>query len=133
MRFAMPLIPRCVGCAPDEVNVAYGLYECARQPAANTVTLNELPPELALLARAIQDQPPEVQNLFPYALVMLLVENGRAEVLEQSPSKEGEHLTVRIASGEEFSIVRPNSIDLRQLQDLLTLVRHVLEEEEGKG
>lgn len=40
---------------------------------------SDLPPDLAMLSHILDGQPPQVRELFHYALFMLLIENGKAE------------------------------------------------------
>ncbi len=43
-----------------------------------------LPPDLAMFSRMVEGHPPDVRELFHYALVMLLVEDGKASIVERS-------------------------------------------------
>ena len=96
---------------------------------------SDLPPDLAMLARIVDGQPPNVRELFHYALATLLIEDGKAEIIEQRTIDARERITIRTVAGELFSIVRPNVIDA-QLVDLREMARQVLSEDgepEGPG
>ncbi len=92
-----------------------------------------LPPDLAQLAHIVDAEPPDVQELVPYTLTLLLIGDDKAEVVECQKIDGREWLTVLTAAGEEFSVVKPNVIDLRQLQELISRVRHVLDEDRTTG
>ncbi len=53
-----------------------------------------LPPDLALLTHIVETPPPDVQGLFQYALTMLMVEDGKAQVVERRKIDCREWLTV---------------------------------------
>jgi hypothetical protein len=86
-----------------------------------------LPPDLALLARIVDAEPPDVQELFQYALTMrllssrMLIEDGKAQIVERRKIDCREWLTVLTVSGElpGGDIVKPDVSDerLAQLRD----------------
>ncbi len=92
-----------------------------------------LTPDLALLARLIDTQLPEVRESFQYALVMLLIEDRKAEIIERRMIDLREWLTIRTVGGELFDIVKPTVSEAR-LAELLQMAKEVLaESNEGAG
>jgi hypothetical protein len=86
---------------------------------------SKLPSELALVAQLIDAQPPDVQELFQYALVMLMVQDGKAEIIEHKTT-DREYLTVRTIAGELFSLAKPD-VGEDQLKGIEQMVQEVLE------
>ncbi len=84
-----------------------------------------LTPDLALLARVMDMQRPDLRESFQYALVMLLVEDRKAEIIERRMIDLREWLTIRTLNGELFDIVEPN-VSKTQLDKLQTMARQVL-------
>ena len=89
-----------------------------------------LPPALEMFSRIVDGQPPNVHELFHYALAMLLVENHKAEVIERRTIDLREYLTLRTVAGELFTIVKPDTSD-ELLEQLTIMARAVLREENG--
>ena len=96
------------------------------------MTQTDLPPDLAMLARIVDGQTPDVRELFHYALVMLLVEDAKAQIIEQHAIDARQWLTIRTVAGELFSIVKPHVIDAR-LAELQEMARQVLREDNREG
>lgn len=65
-------------------------------------------PELELLARSIDGQGDDIRELFQYALVLLLIEDHRAEIVEGYSADGHAQLVVRTNTGELFSVVKPD-------------------------
>jgi len=88
----------------------------------------ELPSELQDLARILDDQPEDVQELFRYALVMLMVEDNKAQIIETEIVDNLEFRTVRTNAGDVFDILKPQvSEDL--LAKMRALAREILEQD----
>ncbi len=81
-----------------------------------------------MLSRIVDGQPPQVRELFHYALVMLLIEDGKAEIVERRTIDTREWITVRTVTPEIFSIVVPDADDER-LEALRVVAREVLDED----
>ena len=88
-------------------------------------TLGSLPPSLGLLSSIVNAQPPQVRELFQYALVQLLLENGKGEIIERKTIDAREHLFIRSSSGEVFSVVKPLVSD-ELLEKLKEMAREVV-------
>ena len=91
-------------------------------PASN------LPPEFEILSRIADAQEPNVRELFQYALTMLLVEDGKAKILQQHAVGMREHLELRTNAGVAFTIVKPD-ISAELLVQMQEMVREILDEE----
>ena len=59
-------------------------------------------------------QPPAVRELFQYAVMMLMIENYKAEIKWRTVNQR-EWVTVRTVAGELFNIVKPIVDDGRQM------------------
>jgi len=90
-----------------------------------------LSPELEMFARIFDGQSPQVRELFQYALVMLSVEDGRAEVIERQTIDLREHLTFKTVAGDLFTLVKPD-VSAELLAHMIELAREVLREGSGK-
>ena len=91
---------------------------------------SKLPPELQALAQPMDEQPEDVQELFRYALTMLMVEDGKAKIVETNHVDNPEYLTVETSAGDVFKILKPQvSDDL--LGKMRALAREILNE--GRG
>ncbi len=66
-----------------------------------------LPPELSALAQIVDAQPPAMQELFQYALAMLLVEDGKANIVERRTIDGRAWIYLLTSSHELFSVVEP--------------------------
>ena len=85
-------------------------------------------PDLNVLSDMIDAQSPEVRELFQYALGLVLVENGEAEIAEQRTIDARRWIIFRTANGELFSVVEPEGND-RRLSTLCAVAQECLEEQ----
>ncbi len=92
------------------------------------MTESDLPPDLAMLARVVDRQSPAARELIHYALVLLLIEDGKAEIVERRTVDRREWVTVRTIAGEVFSLVKPDESD-DMLDTLKVLAREILNAE----
>jgi hypothetical protein len=92
------------------------------------MTASDLPPDLAMLARVVDRQSPATRELFQYALVLMLIEDGKAEIVERRRVDRREWVTVRTVAGELFSIAKPDESD-EMLETLKVLAREILDAE----
>ncbi len=93
---------------------------------------SDLPPEIEMLSRIVDGQSPDVRELFHYALTMLMVEDGKAEIVEQHTIDAREHLTLRTVAGDAFTIVKPLGSE-ELLATMRATARDILREEQGNG
>ena len=89
---------------------------------------NNIPPELEILSRIVDGQAPAVRELFQYALTMLMVEDGTAEVVERHVIDLREHLTFRTNAGDLFTIVKPD-VNGNLLARMREMARDVLSDD----
>jgi hypothetical protein len=89
-----------------------------------------LPPEFEILARIADAEEPNVRELFQYALTMELVEDGKAKIVQQRTVGMREHLELRTAAGDAFTIVKPDISNVL-LEQMREMVREVMEEGEN--
>jgi len=67
--------------------------------------------------------------LFQYALVMPMVENGNAKVIERHVTDDArEHLTFRTSAGDTFTIVKPD-VSSELLTKMTEMAREVLRQD----
>ncbi len=70
----------------------------------------------------------QVRELFHYGLEMLLIEDGKAEIIVQRAIDARDCITVRTNTPEIFSIVKPG-VAPEQLDVLRILAQEVLDED----
>ena len=89
---------------------------------------SKLPPELQAIAQLMDEQPEDVQELFRYALTMLMIEDGKAKIVETHYVDNLEYLTVETSARDVFDILKPQvSEDL--LGKMRALAREILEQD----
>jgi hypothetical protein len=93
---------------------------------------SDLPPEIEMLSRIVDGQPPDVRELFHYALTLLMVEDGKAEIVEQHTLDAREHLTLRTVAGDSFTIIKP-FVSEELLAKMTEIARDILREEQGNA
>ncbi len=89
---------------------------------------SDLPPEFEVLSRLVDAQEPNARELFQYALALLMVKDGKAEITEERTVSMREQLTLRTVAGDTFTLLKPDISDelLAQMQDM---VREIMDEE----
>ena len=92
--------------------------------------MNDLPPELAQFAALLDAQPEPVQTVFQYCLAMLMVEAGKAQLIQTAPSENGPICTFKTVAGDTFTLLKPplNKVDEAMMMGSL---RQILDEEGG--
>jgi hypothetical protein len=91
-----------------------------------------LPPEFDILSRIADAQEPSSRELFQYALALLMVEDGKAEIVERRMMNMRERVTLRTAAGETFTLLAPDVIE-ELLAQSREIVREVLDEEKDRA
>ena len=91
----------------------------------------ELPSELQDLAQLLDDQPEDVQELFRYALVMLMIEDNKAQIIERQSVDNLEYLTVKTNAGDVFEILKPQ-VSEDVLAKMRARAREILEQDRNE-
>ena len=85
-----------------------------------------------MLSRVVDAQPEDVRELFHYALTMLMVEDGKAKIIERHHVDNLEYLTIETLAGDVFEILTPQvSEDL--LDKMRALARGIMEQDRESG
>ncbi len=88
-----------LNCAPKGLSAT---AKCDRIDA-----MADLPPELAAFASLLDAQPAPVRAMFNYCLALLMVEAGKARLVETVPGESGPVYAFESSAGEQFSLARP--------------------------
>lgn len=88
---------------------------------------SSLPSEFDPLLVELADQPEHVREIFRYALVLMMVDDEKAQFVGKRGSDGRTWITARTVAGEEFEIVRPE-ISEETEQMLLKEIRQIVEE-----
>lgn len=88
----------------------------------------DLPPGLRYVAELLSEQPPEVRDLFRFALVLAMIDDEKARVSGTRVGEEREWLTIETVAGDVFEIVRP-AISEEVEGQLVAGARAIVEEE----
>lgn len=90
-----------------------------------------LPPEFDAILNQVAEQPEDVRAVWRYALVLMLLDDEKARVIESREDGGKLHLIVQTVNGERFEIERP-PISEETEQLLLEQVRAIVKEESGE-
>ena len=85
---------------------------------------DDLPPDLTSFAQFLEAQPELVRAAFNYFVALLMVEAGKAKLIETRPGDVGSICVFESSAGERFSLVRPGMSEERERE-----MREVLKEE----
>ena len=88
----------------------------------------EIPFEVGALQQLADTQPGVARELFYWALAMVMVERGKARIVEQHTEDGREHITFASPEGEVVKTVRPDVNDT-VLEQMMTAVRATVEGE----
>ncbi len=91
----------------------------------------ERPPEFKRLADQISEQPPEVRDLFRYALMLAMIDDEKARMAGTRIEGNREFVTVKTLAGDVFEMVRPG-ISEEDKAELIEQVRAIVHEESGE-
>ena len=89
---------------------------------------DNLPPKLTAFAQLLDAQPEPARQAFHYCLALLMVEAGKATLVETRPGDAGRICVFESSAGERFSLVRPEMSEEREAQ-ILERLREILGEE----
>ena len=87
----------------------------------------DLPPEFDIFSRLAEAQEKNVRELFQYSLTQVLLEDHKAEVLEQRTSGMRAGCSVKTAAGHFYSLFVPEIRD-ELLEQVRGMVREAMEE-----
>ncbi len=90
--------------------------------------ITDLPPGLAAFASLLDAQPAPARDAFNYCLALMMVEAGKARLVETVPGESGEVCTFKTVTGDTFSLARPPMSEEQEAGVIATL-RDILEDE----
>jgi hypothetical protein len=67
----------------------------------------DLPPELSTLSSLVDAQPAPVREAFRCCLALMMVEAGKARLVETVPGENGPVSVFELSAGERFCLARP--------------------------
>lgn len=85
------------------------------------------PSKYEMLGRILDGQSPQMRELIQYAIAILAVEDGTAELIERHVIDAHEHLTFKTIVGETFTLVKPD-VSNEELERVREIARDVLRE-----
>jgi hypothetical protein len=91
---------------------------------------NNLPPELSAFSALLDAQPEPIRAAFNYCLALMMVEAGKARLIETLPGEAGQVCVFETIAGEQFSLARP-ALSPEAEAEVRQIVREILEEEGG--
>jgi hypothetical protein len=90
--------------------------------------MTDLPPDLTAFAQLLDAQPEPVRAAFHYCLALMMVEAGKARLIETRPGEAGRICVFESSAGERFSLVRPGMSE-EQEAEVRERLRGILGEE----
>lgn len=91
-------------------------------------TETELPPEFEPVLQHLKSQPESVREIFHYAIVLMMMDDEKARVLETQEENGKTVWIVQTIAGDKFAVVRPPiSEELEQV--LLQQIRQIVAED----
>lgn len=100
----------------------------AYNPCAVMSSDNFLPPEFQPLLDELAVQPDHVRAMWQYALVLMMIDDEKARVIDSTWDGEQLSLNVQTVTGERFTIVRPSTSEETE-RVLLEQIRSIVEED----
>jgi hypothetical protein len=90
---------------------------------------SHLPPEFAAFATLLDAQPEPVRAAFHYCLALVMIESGKARLVETRPG-DSPVCVFETVAGDTFCLPKP-PISRDEEQDLIATLREILSEEGG--
>src|SRR5581483_2098406 len=91
---------------------------------------NILPPEFDSLLALLGEQPERVRKIWRYALVLMMIDDERAHIVDSYKEDSVQFLLIETVKGETFSVERPAmSEEVEQL--LMAQVRQIVSDDSG--
>lgn len=91
---------------------------------------NKLPAELEAIVSVADALPQNVRELIHYALVMLMVEDGKAQIIRSERVDNVEYLTFKTIAGDVFDLIKPQ-VSEEKLATLRDLAREIMRADEA--
>lgn len=91
-----------------------------------------LPPEFEPLLQLLERQPESVRAIFHFAMVLMMIDDEKARVMETYVENGQTIWLVQTIAGDIFTIVRP-SISEEMEASLLEQVRQIVSDETERG
>jgi hypothetical protein len=82
---------------------------------------DRMAPYLSAFAALLDAQPEPVRAAFNYCLALVMVEAGKARLVETQPGEAGTICVFESVAGQRFSLARPSMSDEEILERLLAL------------
>ena len=87
--------------------------------------MDDLTPEIQMIGAYVDAQPQTVREAFQYCLALMMVESGKAQLVETIPGDEGIICHFETVAGDSFAIKRPKMA--RELEaDLIDALNEIL-------
>jgi hypothetical protein len=83
------------------------------------------PSKYEMFGRILDGQSPQMRELIQYAITILAVEDGTAELIGRHVIDAREHHTFRTTAGETFTLVKPD-VSSEELERVREMAREVL-------
>lgn len=87
-----------------------------------------LPPEFGPLLDELASAPENVRAMWRYAIVLLMIDDEKARVIDSRWDGEQLQLNVQTVTGERFTITRPAMSEETE-RELLEQIRSIIEDE----
>jgi hypothetical protein len=83
------------------------------------------PSKYEMFGRIVDGLTPQMRELIQYAIAILAVEDGTAELIDRQVVDGREHHTFRTTEGETFTLVKPD-VDSKELERMRAMAQEVL-------
>ena len=90
--------------------------------------MDDLTPELEMIGAYVVAQPQTVREAFQYCLALMMVESGKAQLVETIPGDEGIICHFETVAGDSFAIKRP-VMSQNQEAEILEAINEILRDE----
>jgi len=90
--------------------------------------MDDLTPEIQMIGAYVDAQPQTVREAFQYCLALMMVESGKAKLVETIPGDEGTICHFETVAGDSFAIKRP-VMSQNQEAEILEAINEILRDE----
>jgi hypothetical protein len=88
---------------------------------------SQFPSQYEMFGRILDGESPQMRELIQYAIAILAVEDGTAELIDRHVIDTREHLTFKTTAGEPFTLVKPD-VSNEELESVREMARGILQE-----